>query len=134
MGMADTETSTKYSKVLRPAWITRDMLRENPFQMFLFGDNLKKVGMAGQAAAMRGEPNAVGIPTKRAPSNDPSAFFRDSDIDELRKALWAAFKRPVFSLAYGGTLVIPKDGLGTGLSRHDRGRDQAVGSRGTGKG
>ncbi|KKL05458.1 hypothetical protein LCGC14_2605850, partial [marine sediment metagenome] len=50
--------------------ITRQMLRDEPDTLFVFGDNMQRRGLGGQAFAMRGEPNAVGIPTKIFPSMD----------------------------------------------------------------
>lgn len=44
--------------------------------IWVFGDNLIGVGKGGQAI-IRDEPNAVGIPTKAAPSMDADAFFND---------------------------------------------------------
>ena len=45
--------------------ITREFVRNHPDFIFVFGDNLAKKGLGGQAREMRGEPNAVGIATKR---------------------------------------------------------------------
>ena len=55
--------------------ISRAYVRANRDKLFLFGDNLERRGFGGQAAAMRGEPNAVGIPTKKKPSYAGDAFF-----------------------------------------------------------
>lgn len=60
-------------------YITRQMMRAEPTTLFVFGDNLAQVGYGGQAKEMRGEPNAVGIPTKRKPSRTaPDEFFTDN--------------------------------------------------------
>ena len=71
-------------------WITRDMLRSEPRKIFLFGDNLARWGLGGQAKEMRGEPNAHGITTKRFPGIDHKDFFSDqpdrvSIIDHSRR-------------------------------------------------
>jgi hypothetical protein len=42
-------------------------IRAYPGVLVTFGDNLERLGLAGQAGAARGEPNAVGIPTKHGP-------------------------------------------------------------------
>ena len=55
--------------------ITRADLRANPDTLYVFGDNMRRRGMGGQAAEMRGEPNAVGIPTKWRPSRTEWDFF-----------------------------------------------------------
>jgi hypothetical protein len=43
-------------------------------------DSVQRHGLAGQAKEMRGEPNAIGVATKRAPSTNPKAFFDDSPV------------------------------------------------------
>jgi hypothetical protein len=97
-------------------WITREEVQANPNCYFVFGDNVQRQGLGGQAAAMRGEHNAIGVATKWKPTNDPSAFFYDSEyaqvtalIEEDLKKVEKALKRSF--------VVLPKDGLGTGLSR-----------------
>ena len=62
-------------------------LRAEPDKIFLFGDNLKQAGYGGQAKEMRGEENAVGIPSKKAPSNSPTSFFTDKEFDANKKAI-----------------------------------------------
>lgn len=62
-------------KIERMQFITREYVRANRDKLFLFGDNLERRGLGGQAAAMRDEPNAIGIPTKKSPSYKNAAFF-----------------------------------------------------------
>lgn len=96
--------------------ITRDMLRAEPGTLFVFGDNLLRVGLGGQAKEMRGEPNAVGIPTKKAPRNSDDAFFSDEDFDTVKPELDAAFAVLEQHLSAGGRVVWPSDGVGTGFA------------------
>lgn len=106
--------------VFRQKWITRDDLKSNRDRLYVFGDNMVRVGLGGQAGAMRGEPNAFGIPTKWYPSNDDKSFFRDSDFESgglVWSTLHSAFTQLREVLKNGYTVVIPEDGLGTGLSR-----------------
>lgn len=94
---------------------TRKMIEENKYTFFVFGDNLKRIGLAGQASAARGNTNAIGIPTKVSPSNDEDAFFSDD-----QKIVWKDtedFKKLYFYLSHGYDIVLPEDGLGTGLSK-----------------
>ncbi len=93
--------------------ITGDDVRANKDKIFLFGDNLTGKGYGGQAKEMRGEENAVGIPTKKAPTNNPSAFFTDKEFAVNAKAIDKAFNR----IPPDKTIVIPKAGLGTGLAQ-----------------
>lgn len=95
--------------------ITRAMLRAEPEARFVFGDNVARRGMGGQAKEMRGEPNAIGVATKWAPSMDERAFF--SDIDTTHSSRVAAdFAEIEIALADGRTVYFPADGIGTGLS------------------
>jgi hypothetical protein len=104
------------TRILRPNYITRGMLRANPDVLFAFGDNMQRRGFGGQAREMRGEPNAVGIPTKWAPHSGPAAYFTDDDWnrEDVRCAIYAAFDQLAAALRSGGRIAISADGLGTG--------------------
>lgn len=92
------------------------MLKDNPKTLFVFGDNLMERGLGGQAKEMRGEPNAVGIPTKRAPSMAVSAFFHNGDFDTFVATVAPIFMRLFKYTIAGGEVVWPRDGVGTGLA------------------
>ena len=96
---------------------SREEIRANPRALYVFGDNLAERGLGGQAAAARGEPNAVGIATKRAPSLVESAFLTDADLPRLQDHVAPALNRLREHLAAGGTVVMPADGIGTGLAQ-----------------
>lgn len=102
--------------VIFQKFIFREDLRNNPNTLYIFGDNLHRKGLGGQAKEMRGEPNAVGIATKAKPSQLKNSFFSDRDFD-LFLEHWENDMIPVFRcLACGETVIIPSDGIGTGLS------------------
>lgn len=93
-------------------WIERRMLRAEPEARFVFGDNTIRAGLGGQAGAMRGEPNAIGVATLYAPGrfynpDDPAAL---SVVAEDLAVVAAALRE-------GRTVYVPRDGLGTGLGR-----------------
>lgn len=88
------------------------MLRAEPEKIFVFGDNVLRVGLGGQAGEMRGEPNAIGIATLRAPGR----FYQPGDAEDL-DCVTADLARVALALAEGRTVVVPTDGLGTGLAR-----------------
>lgn len=96
-------------------WITRNDLRDNRDRAYVFGDNVQRSGFAGQAKEMRGERNAIGVVTKWAPSMSPRAFFDDT------AACKVLVERDLLvvqqALDRGRTVVVPADGVGTGLSR-----------------
>lgn len=97
--------------------VTRMMLREQRDRLYVFADNLERRGLRGQPDEMRGEPNAVGIPTRRSPSQLVDAFFSDDDLDAYYTESRAALQRLVSRLRKGGTVVLPIAGLGTGSDR-----------------
>jgi hypothetical protein len=96
-------------------WITRADLRANPDKFYVFGDNVQRKGYGGQAKEMRGEPNAVGVATKWAPTMDEASFFQDNS------ACLMMISRELMQvdnlLLAGKTVVVPEDGIGTGLSQ-----------------
>lgn len=93
--------------------ITREMIRAEKDKIFLFGDNLSGRGFGGQAKEMRDEENAIGIPTKKAPSNKSNSFFTDKEFAANKQAIDEAFSK----IPPQKTVVIPKAGLGTGLAQ-----------------
>lgn len=96
--------------------IERSDLRATPAALFLFGDNEAREGMGGQASACRGEPNAVGVATKRAPARNESAYWSDADYERCIAIIDADLERVFEHVRAGGDVVIPRAGIGTGLS------------------
>lgn len=96
----------------RDGIITRADLRAEPDKVFVFGDNMARVGYGGQAAAMRGEPNAVGVATLYAPGD----FYRDGDPLALMEVVNDLHCVSDLILQ-GKTIVVPSAGIGTGLAR-----------------
>lgn len=109
----------KRGQLLRPKIIVRRDVQRHRSVIFVFGDNMERRGMGGQAAAMRGEWNTVGVPTKWSPAMTPDAFFADKDLDnpDVRRALLDAFDKIGAYILDGSDVAIPADGLGTGLAR-----------------
>ena len=99
-------------KIEYQKFIRREDLRKNPDKVYLFGDNTMHVGYGGQVGEMRGEPNAIGIPTLK----EPGVFFTDDEYDMNRQIIDEAFRQ----IPADKTVVIPSDGLGTGIARLDR--------------
>jgi hypothetical protein len=97
-------------------WITRDIVRNSPDELFVFGDNAERRGYGGQAAAMRGEPNTIGIATKMRPGMADADFFSDENPDHLDiirddcRLVWRALQR-------NKIINVPEGGIGTGLSQ-----------------
>lgn len=94
-------------------------LRAHPDTLYIFGDNLAERGMRGQAV-IRGQLNAMGIPTKKAPSMRDSAFFDDIQLEfnvlRIEEAI-VQIERRVANDENIKRVVFPADGLGTGLAQ-----------------
>lgn len=96
-------------------WITRQDLQSNPDTYYVFGDNGQGVGLGGQAKEMRGEPNAIGVPTKWAPGMEEYDFFHDTSLGAAL-LMNDGLRRIKMLIDDGHTIIFPSDGLGTGLS------------------
>lgn len=103
--------------------ITRAYIREKfGTHIFLYGDNMGRSGLGGQAKEIRGEPNSFGVPTKWAPNTHENAYFAEEDIydEAVNRALDFPFNLARSWLMGGfreSTVVIPAEGIGTGLSK-----------------
>ena len=102
--------------VIFQKFIYREDLVNNRHVLYLFGDNLERKGFGGQAKEMRGEPNAVGIATKKKPSLFEDSFFSDEDMELFETHYVEDMWKVDQHLEQGGVIVVPSDGLGTGLS------------------
>lgn len=101
-------------------FIKRQDLRDNLDTLYVYGDNVYKEGYGGQAAEMRDESNAVGVPTKRAPcSHSPYCYLNDYDLENA--SINEAIRSPLTTLTHwlesGGKVVWPADGIGTGRAQ-----------------
>jgi hypothetical protein len=95
--------------------IKRADLRANPDVCYVYGDNDKRVGMGGQASEMRGEPNSIGIRTKKIPSMGSDSFWTDEELEENKKKIDEDIE-PIARLSKKSIVVIPLDGIGTGAA------------------
>lgn len=106
--------------VLYQKLIFRSDLRHNPKVLYLFGDNEQRSGFGGQAKEMRGEPNAIGVRTKRAPGLSDSDLwieaFDPASSTEFKNMIDEDLECAIKRVTNGGIVIIPSDGLGTGLS------------------
>ena len=119
--------------VIRQKFIFREDIKSNPDILYVFGDNLVREGYGVQAKEMRGEVNSFGIATKRAPTYNPEDFLYDTDGDAINilctefDRLENELSKTIEHTANAGPLgvyntlkykavVIPLDGLGTGIA------------------
>lgn len=97
--------------------ITRRDARSRPDVLFVFGDNEARRGSGGQAEVLRGEPNAVGVATKRYPSTDELAYWNEREHVRCCKIVDQDLKRVFVHVRRGGTVVFPRAGIGTGRAQ-----------------
>jgi len=102
--VSNVEVVTKY---------TNADVKANPNKIYVFGDNTQRKGTGGQAQ-IRNNPNAMGIATKLSPSMESSAFMNDRDLAKNKSIIDADIAK---IKATGKPVVLPKDGLGTGLAK-----------------
>ncbi|MDP7159320.1 MAG: hypothetical protein QF855_01825 [Candidatus Pacebacteria bacterium] len=103
--------------LIKQKFIYRQDLKDHPNNLYLFGDNMAREGMGGQAKEMRGEVNAVGIITKVRPAMGAADFLGDSDLNEVLKDYGNVYNYCKKFKDFGGAdIVVPADGIGTGLA------------------
>lgn len=94
----------------------RAHIQQRPKILVLFGDNMRHVGLGGQAKECRGEPNVLGIPTKWAPLTKAPAFFHDNDYAKVAPIIAEPFRLARDTLLRGQDVAYPSSGVGTGLA------------------
>lgn len=110
-----TEQSNQQFELYDGKW-TRDEVAKQTDKVFLFGDNTDDrlnthhIPSSTQAV-IRGLPNAIGIDTKKDRGTEESSYFTDADFDTFKQQVDEAIQQAKDS---GKTIVIPKDGIGTG--------------------
>lgn len=93
---------------------TIQIVKKNPNTIYVFGDNMMRIGKGGQAI-IRGEPNAFGIVTKKLPTMTSNAFFTDNDFELFKKEVLNDIQKIQDSPL--NDVVFPEGGIGTGLAR-----------------
>lgn len=99
---------------------TFELCRRFPDAFFVFGDNHQGWGKKGQAI-IRDEPNAIGFRTKVHPGYGALDYYTDQGErgSHCRRAIEQDLGKLRVKLEAGKTVVLPLDGLGTGLARLD---------------
>jgi hypothetical protein len=94
--------------------VLRSELKANPTTLYLFGDNDIRKGLGGQAKEMRGEPNAIGISTKKLPARGEEAYKSDADLQENKKIITDDINKAIAEWNTGkyNKLIIPQMGVG----------------------
>lgn len=96
--------------------ITRGKIQENPNVLYLFGDNTISKGLGGQAKEMRGEPNTVGVVTKRFPDTTDSSYFTDEDYETFKAFTNQGFRDVITYIVTYKPIAVVEPPLGVGLA------------------
>lgn len=91
---------------------SRELIKEHHDTIFVFGDNLFRIGLGGQAAAARYEPNSLGIVTKV----DPEVCYYENDLERWIEHSNNDFRLLREFVMADKDVVLPVDGIGTGLA------------------
>lgn len=86
----------------------------------IFGDNDERTGRGGLAEICRGYRQSIGIPTKKKPSLNDNAFYRDEDLEIFEIHLEYAIRLMNFWTVREKTLVYPEGGIGRSLAHLDK--------------
>lgn len=93
---------------------TRERIRNSAkSHIYIFGDNLEGRGLGGQAQACRGEPNCFGVPTKKSPTMNDTAFFTDAEFAFNKRKISEALQR----VPQDGRQLVILPQIGRGLSQ-----------------
>jgi hypothetical protein len=91
---------------------TEKYVKENPNKLFIYNDNLVRLGKNGLSVA-RDLPNAIGIRTKKGPSKKNISFFTDSEYEENKKVIIEdIFNIKKVAIITGSTIVFSSNGYG----------------------
>lgn len=104
----------KKIKIFSGNWAVNDV--KDSTDLFVFGDNLQRVGKGGQAI-IRDLPNSIGLVTKKEPNNNPESFFNDSELDKNQICILQDILDIKYKQILGSQLVFSEGGYGTGLSK-----------------
>jgi hypothetical protein len=105
----------KSVEIFNGNWTLSD-IKSNPKKIFVFGDNNLRYGKGGQAI-IRDLSNTIGLRTKKAPNNQLSSFYSDSDLEENKKNIIEDILTIKDLQLKGNVIVFSNGGYGTGLSK-----------------
>jgi hypothetical protein len=102
--------------LIQKHWFTKEEIQANPDKIYVFGDNESREGVGGQAKACRGQPNTIGIRTKRDKYRNTDSYWYDDTYNENITMVIKDFLKVLKAIDDGKTVVFPLDGFGTGLA------------------
>jgi hypothetical protein len=96
-------------------WITRELIKLNPKTVFVFGDNVDRMGFGGQAKECRGEANTIGVRTKWSPGTKDRDYFSDDNYERIKVLLDEDLDR-IKSTFIKGYKIVLLPGIGSGMA------------------
>jgi hypothetical protein len=102
--------------IIADRWWTIDDCLQHPDYLFIYGDNDIHQGKGGQAI-IRSQPNSLGVPTKKRPTNQSTSFYTDQEYQQNIQKIDQALAQIIGVSHLYKKIIFPKDGLGTGLAQ-----------------
>lgn len=93
-------------------FITKEYLKNHPNEIFVFGDNVDRIGLGG-AAILRNESNSYGFITKKHPNNDDDSFFTPKEYKPIFKS---ELNKLIFIISFNKDKIFLISKLGAGLA------------------
>jgi DNA polymerase elongation subunit (family B) len=97
--------------------ITREYVKSNPNDIFVYSDNVLMSGYGEQSKEMRGETNAIGIITKKKSETTDDSFFNDLELDDNKVIINQGIKNIIHHINKGKRIIFPKSGIGNDSSQ-----------------
>lgn len=119
MSEQETTSFTPIITEVQREWYSKVQCKANKNKLYVFGDNLLRTGCGGQAI-IRYETNTHGIATKSFPGTHPTDYFDDSPHQAIAVINDIHSLITKYHTGEYDCVVLPHDGLGTGLSKMDK--------------
>lgn len=103
------------SKIHKGNW-DLDYVQMNKDKLFVFSDNLMKIGRKGQSV-IRNSENSVGLSTKKSSSKRSSAYYDDNDFEKNKDSIiFDILNIKYKALNENRILIFSSNGYGNGLA------------------
>lgn len=96
--------------------IIRTEVRKNKDIVYVYSDNIEGLGYGNQARELRGEPNAIGIPTKWRTTTKERDYFHDNQFEIVKPHIDMAFDK-IDNMIHQGKDIIFLRNIGRGMAR-----------------
>ena len=97
--------------------ISREYVQSHPDEIFVYSENYLREGYGEESKEMRGEPNTVGIVTRKKSGTTEDSFFNDLEFEENKIKINEGIKEIISFIDEGKKINFPTQGIGTDSSQ-----------------